>query len=259
MSEQSRVEANPLPIADVGATPAELDAKRCEYPPLRPHLQGFGPGTGPFEFELGHTSVTIGRSDLADIQLPHHTVSRIHASVALCGGEYVIEDANSAFGTIVNGQPMERHVLRHGDSIQISLYVLQYRTHTPVPGAAAAAQKAKALLRMEFCLLPSTMRLKYRVMEITPRDVFKTGDTLKVGNGGLLIPTTQPPPEGVCLELRLFWPNDQNKRYLGEILGTIPGDTCEWLCVKLHSVPKEIHRLIVSAAKHGDWLDVAPT
>jgi hypothetical protein len=226
----------------------------------RPHLQGFGPGTGPFEVDLPPTgSVTLGRSPHADVHLPHHSVSRIHATITRHDDQYVLEDANSSFGTTVNGAKVETHTLRHGDSIQITLYVLQFRTHSALPGAAAAAAQAKWLLRSEFCQLPSTMRLRHRTLQVAPQEVFRPGDTLRIGRGGLLIPTFAPPPDGISLELRLFWPNNQNKRYLGEIVGVIKGEANDWLCVKLHSVPKETHRVVVAAAQHGEWIDVAQT
>ncbi len=227
----------------------------------RPYLQIFGPDTGVFEFYLPYGSITMGRSDHADIWLPHHTVSRVHATIALDDGEYVLEDANSNFGTLVNGDRVDTHVLQHGDSIQISLYVLQFRTHPALPGASEAAAQAKLHLRSKFCMLPSTMRLKFRAIEVTPGEVFRPGDTLTIGHGGLLIPTTFSPGEGenVCLELNLSWPTRQSKRYLGEIMGVIPRDGINWLCVKLHSVPREVHDVVVSAAAPGQWTEVPAT
>lgn len=229
------------------------------HPPRCPHLQVFGPGTGPFQFKLPAGSVTIGRSQHADIHLPHQTVSRVHATLSPCNGGHVLEDANSRAGTTVNSQRIDTHRLRHGDSIQITLYVLEYRTHAALPGAAAATARAKFLLRTDFCLLPSTMRLRIRTLKVSPRDVFRPGDTLKVGNGGLLIPTPTPPPDAVCLELRMFWPNDHNKRYLGEIMGVIPDEHLHWMCVKLHTVPKDTHRLVVAASSPGAWTDIPAT
>lgn len=224
----------------------------------RPYLQVFGPDTGVFEFYLPFGSVTIGRSDHADIWLPHHTVSRVHATVSLDRGEYILEDANSNYGTIVNNKRVDNHILRHGDSIQISMYVLQFRAHQALPGAAMAAARAKLLLRSKFCLLPSAMRLKIRTLNVAPADIFKPGDTLKIGHGGLLIPADEPPPDDICLELHMIWPNDKSRRYLGEILGVIPHQM-HWMCVKLHSVAKELHEAVVDTATPGPWSDVAQT
>lgn len=225
----------------------------------RPYLQVFGPDTGVFEYYLPYGSVTVGRSSHADIYLPHHTVSRVHATITLDNGEYVLEDANSNYGTTLNNKRIESAVLKHGDSIQISLYVLQFRTHPALPGATEAAARARMLLRSKFCLLPSSMRLKYRTFDVSPREIFRPGDTLKIGHGGLLIPTATPPGDAVCLELHLVWPNNRFKRYLGEIMGVIPQAAADGMCIKLHSVAKELHEVIVSAANPGSWVEVPPT
>lgn len=259
MTDQTRTtEQHVLEPTETGPA-GEASDQTIEQCTQRPYLQVFGPDTGVFDFYLPFGSVTIGRSDHADIWLPHETVSRVHATIALDNGEYVLEDANSNYGTMVNNRRVESHVLRHGDSIQISLYVLQFRTHPALPGASSAAAKAKMLLRTKFCLLPSTMRLKFRTLEVAPREIFRPGDTLKIGHGGLLIPTSAEPADSVCLELHLAWPNNKSKRYLGEILGVVNEGASDWMCVKLHSVPKEIHEVVVAAAQAGDWIDVRAT
>ena len=253
-SEFDRAQIEPELLTELDASESAVD-----QPPNRPYLQVFGPDTGVFDFYLPYGSVTVGRSNHADIWLPHHTVSRVHATISLDANEYVLEDANSNYGTIVNNRRIESHVLRHGDNIQISLYVIQFRTHPALPGASAAAAKAKMLLRSKFCLLPSSMRLKFRTLEVAPREVFRPGDTLKIGHGGLLIPSATPPGDTVCLELQLFWPNNKSKRYLGEIMGVIPGEATHWICIKLHTVPPEVHETIVTAAHPGPWSDVVAT
>jgi len=248
----SRAGADSLSQAGPQAPPARQAT-------ARPYLQIFGPDIGVFELPLPDHTLTVGCSENADIRLPHHTVSRIHATITPRKGQYVLEDANSSCGTTVNKKRVETHVLRHGDSIQISLYVLQFRTHPQLPGAAQAAAQAKLKLRSEFCLLPSTMRLRIRKLKGDLREIFRRGDALKIGHGGLLVPV--PTAEGytACLELQLFWPNDQSKRYLGEILGVFPWETTNWMCVKLYSMPTERHKEIVAAAQSSEWIDVKPT
>lgn len=246
----------PLPNTDAGATSTATVER------TGPYLKVFGPDTGVFDYFLPEgKTITIGRSEVADIRLPHHTVSRVHAMIANQKGDYVLEDANSNYGITVNGNRIDNHSLRHGDSVQISLYVLQFRTHAAIPGAADAAARAKFLLRMEFCLLPSTMRLRFRTLDVGPREIFRTGDTLKVGYGGLLIPADPDavPENAGALELQLVWPNQKSRRYLGEILGVVDLEGSHWLCVKLHSVPKDIYQVIVAAATQGEWHDVVQT
>lgn len=224
-----------------------------------PYLKVFGPDTGVFRVPLSEKRITIGRAESAQVQLNHPLVSRVHAFLVHDDGVYIIEDANSSHGTTVNGRPIETHTLRHGDSIQIAMYVIQFRTHPELPGASEAAGRARQLLNSDFHLLPSTMSLRVRHLCVAAREIFRSGDTLTIGRGGLLVPVKDDPADAICLELDLIWPNDRSRRYLGEILGVIPIETLHWMCVKLHQVPREVHDVVVEAAAPDEWIDIAPT
>jgi diguanylate cyclase (GGDEF)-like protein len=67
---------------------------------------------------LGSTPQRIGRSTECEIWLSDDGVSRRHATIAPDPSGYVIEDTQSANGTFVAGQRIERTVLRDGDLIQ---------------------------------------------------------------------------------------------------------------------------------------------
>lgn len=68
---------------------------------------------------LDQDLLTIGRSESADIKIDGDYISRIHARILRIGTDCVLEDANSKNGTRVNGDLIERHVLKHGDVIRI--------------------------------------------------------------------------------------------------------------------------------------------
>lgn len=68
---------------------------------------------------LDEDLLTIGRSESADIKIDGDFISRIHARILRIGIDSVIEDAGSKNGTWVNGEQIERHVLRHGDLIRV--------------------------------------------------------------------------------------------------------------------------------------------
>jgi hypothetical protein len=68
---------------------------------------------------LDQDLLTIGRSDSADIKVDGDYISRIHSRILRIGMDSVIEDADSKNGTRVNGEIVERHVLKHGDVIRI--------------------------------------------------------------------------------------------------------------------------------------------
>ncbi len=69
--------------------------------------------------QLSGNEVTIGRSPEADIVIRDEKVSRIHASVILWAGDFVIKDLGSRNGTLVNGKMIDVAVLKPGDSIKV--------------------------------------------------------------------------------------------------------------------------------------------
>ena len=239
---------------DAQATPAPGAASQ-----QRPYLKTFGPDIGVIEFELSDKTVTIGRAAEADVRLPDPMVSRTHARVTCSEGKYTLEDVGSSGGTTVNRKPIQSHLLNHGDSARIGPYVLQYRCHQALPGAAAAAEHAKRLLHSQFSVLPSGIQLQYRTLETAPEVIFQSGDTLRIGQAGLLIPTATPPGDCACLELGLSWSGGRTKQYLGEIVGVIEEESTHWMCVKLHTVSQEKYRKTVDAGQPGKWVDVAST
>lgn len=224
-----------------------------------PYLKGFGVDIGAFEMELPPRTIVIGRSDDADLHLPLQHVSRCHAKIAPQDGRFVLTDAGSAAGTTVNGRKCDERILEHGDNIQIGPYLLQFRTHEPLAGAKQAAARAKTLLRSDYCTLPSIMRLQFRTLSVGPCSIFAAGDTLKVGQGGLLIPTSNPPADDTCLELHLAVTQKVTKCFLGEIMGVIPESDTHWVCTKLHTIPRHVYEEIVARATAGPWTDVLST
>jgi hypothetical protein len=224
-----------------------------------PYLKLFGVDIGVSEFELHKRTITIGRSSNNDLQLPNRAVSRGHATITHQGDEYTLIDANSTSGTTVNGEPVESRVLQHGDTIGIAMYLLQFCTYREQQGVEEAAAQAKLLLRAEYCSLPSTMQVRYRLLEFGPMSAFESGNTLKIGQGGLLIPTSEPPSDGSCLELELTMGGGTTRQFLGEIMGIIHKGGTDWMCVKLHTISKRSHEVVVAGAKPGSWIDVPKT
>lgn len=68
---------------------------------------------------IGTNEVTIGRGVDADIVIHDSKVSRVHASIILWAGDYVIKDLGSRNGTKVNDERVEIAVLMPGDTISI--------------------------------------------------------------------------------------------------------------------------------------------
>ena len=68
---------------------------------------------------LDQDLMTVGRSESADIKVDGDFISRIHSRILRIGMDSVIEDAGSKNGTRVNGDIVQRHVLKHGDLVRV--------------------------------------------------------------------------------------------------------------------------------------------
>lgn len=78
------------------------------------------------DYPLNKAEVSLGRKAGNDIQLDDAAVSSRHArlvreeSAYLEGHfDYYIEDLKSTNGTLVNGVGFDKHLLKHGDKIQV--------------------------------------------------------------------------------------------------------------------------------------------
>lgn len=78
--------------------------------------------------------VTIGRASDSDVRLEDVAVSKHHAQVEVLGKDFVLRDLGSANGTRVNGQEVTRHLLQHGDLIEILGFEIRYVDHKSVAG-----------------------------------------------------------------------------------------------------------------------------
>lgn len=68
---------------------------------------------------LVSSSMLIGRSTNANVQIFDPRVSREHARITKDSGEFIITDQESANGTWVNGHKIETRVLNNGDHIVV--------------------------------------------------------------------------------------------------------------------------------------------
>ena len=71
--------------------------------------------------------VSMGRQATNDIQLTEELASRQHARIIPSGRAFIVEDLQSANGTYVNGQRIQRRVLADGDLIRIGGCELVFR------------------------------------------------------------------------------------------------------------------------------------
>ena len=81
-------------------------------------LQGLTAPVQEQAFLLPLGNLSVGRSDDNDIPIPHNSMSRKHAMLAVSASSVVVEDLDSSNGTWVNGVKVGRRVLTHGDRLR---------------------------------------------------------------------------------------------------------------------------------------------
>jgi len=84
------------------------------------------------EIPLNKERLTIGRRPLNDIQIDNLAISGEHATIVTILNDSFLEDLNSTNGTLVNGQPIKKHVLKHNDVIELGKYKLKFMAEEPV-------------------------------------------------------------------------------------------------------------------------------
>ena len=78
------------------------------------------------EIPLTMERLTIGRRPQNDIQIDNLAISGEHAAITTILDDSFLEDLNSTNGTLVNGQPVQRHALKNGDVIELGKYKLKF-------------------------------------------------------------------------------------------------------------------------------------
>ena len=102
-----------------------------------------------FEVELSRDETRIGRAaDRNDIVLNESQVSRQHASIRMSGRTFTLVDVGSANGIFINGQRVNEHVLRDGDSFSISKYTLEFKDAAGTPSVRYASHDIEGTMVM---------------------------------------------------------------------------------------------------------------
>lgn len=78
-------------------------------------------------FLLHKPTMTIGRKEGNDIVIPIETVSGSHATLTNEAGNWFITDNNSTNGVILNGNRVQKHILKQGDKIQLGGALLTFQ------------------------------------------------------------------------------------------------------------------------------------
>jgi len=84
------------------------------------------------ELTLDKERITIGRKPQNDIQIENLAVSSEHACIVTILNDSFLEDLGSTNGTLVNGNPIKKHILQNNDLIEIGKYKLKFVNDGPV-------------------------------------------------------------------------------------------------------------------------------
>lgn len=91
------------------------------------------------EVPLDKERIVIGRKASNDIQIENLAVSGEHACIVTILNDSFLEDMGSTNGTLVNGNPVKKHILQNNDVIEIGKYKLKYIAGGPAPAVAGGA------------------------------------------------------------------------------------------------------------------------
>lgn len=90
------------------------------------------------EQAINKSRITIGRRPSNDLVIDHLTVSGQHAAIDTSSSGSFILDLGSTNGTMVNGQPVKKHLLQNDDVIEIGKYKLRFQLEAELGKGAAS-------------------------------------------------------------------------------------------------------------------------
>lgn len=85
--------------------------------------------------------LVLGRVSACDVVVDDTKASRRHARLIVEAGVVEIEDMNSSNGTLLNGKPVDRRLIRDGDEVRIGKTVIIYREGA-LPGAKSTSRSS---------------------------------------------------------------------------------------------------------------------
>lgn len=144
------------------------------------------------EVVLDKSRLSIGRRPTNDLILDQLTISGQHAAIDIASVGVFILDLGSTNGTMVNGQPITKHLLLHDDVIEIGKYKLKYQTDTVPCDAKSAKQVLTADVPLKTAAVKSdapTLIAKIKVLNGSNagRELFLNKPVTTLGSQGVLV------------------------------------------------------------------------
>ncbi|MDA8390521.1 MAG: FHA domain-containing protein [Gammaproteobacteria bacterium] len=94
------------------------------------------------QINLPQGDLSIGRRVTHGLVLEDSSVSADHATIFTVGQDSFLKDLNSTNGTFINNRRVNKHHLKHGDTIVIGKHIIVYGHDTAVEKAADGPQAA---------------------------------------------------------------------------------------------------------------------
>ncbi len=218
-----------------------------------PILKVFDLTDGARDYVVGKQPLVIGRDkSQVDICLHDMTASRVHAKIYVKDNEYYVEDLNSSCGVIVDGKLITIHKLVFNDHLQIGNTLMEFCPTDEIDDISSQNSDTVDELLLQYRTLPSKMQLSYRVLKVMARSLYKPGDTIVIGRGGLLVQMDlSPEDQNYALELKVTWPDGTVKVLLGEVVARIKQGSM--LCIKLHHISEDKFKELFTKVERGSW------
>lgn len=112
------------------------------------------------EVTLTKDRTTIGRRSHNDVVIDNLAVSGEHAVMIANGEDTYLEDLGSTNGTTVNGQPIKKHLLQSGDTVEIGKYRLKYQVEGMPESSGVDIDTSQPLRREFYGPGPSTIQVR---------------------------------------------------------------------------------------------------
>jgi serine/threonine protein kinase len=135
-----------------------------------------GPDQGKIFNLVEGTTLSIGRGEKTDTRLTDGAAARLHCELRCAGGEFVLADRDSINGTLVGGQKIEEHALKHGEEFEIGNTRMKLYT-----SAVADTQK---LVEAEKSAFHRVIRIDESVLTGTTLSHYELGAILARGSFG---------------------------------------------------------------------------
>jgi Inner membrane component of T3SS, cytoplasmic domain len=75
---------------------------------------------------LDRERVLVGRAPHNHVVIDDPAVGDEHAAIITVGNDHILEHPSKLADTLVNGSPVARHILQHGDTMQFGAFYLRY-------------------------------------------------------------------------------------------------------------------------------------